>query len=164
MHNGRFLTGRLDGCLFQRCFTRLIDAASRNRDVKELREQVLPAAKGIVLEVGIGSGLNLPYYSKENVGHLYGIEPSTELLQMARRKTDSTPFPVTLLNQTAENMPLEDYSVDHSKTPGLVHHSISTAAQTESPHPSGSLCSRSSQAPADLKRFPLFTALTISRP
>lgn len=90
---------------------RLIDISCRNKNVMELREQVLPAAKGIVLEVGIGSALNLPYYST-NVAHLYAIEPSPELLQMARRKTDPTPFPVTLLNQTAEKVPLEDQSVD----------------------------------------------------
>ena len=90
---------------------RLIDFACRNKDVSELRKQVLPAAKGIVVEVGIGSALNLPYYSP-NVVHLYGIDASPELLQMARRKTEGTPFPVTLLNQTAEKIPLEDRSVD----------------------------------------------------
>jgi ubiquinone/menaquinone biosynthesis C-methylase UbiE len=90
---------------------RLIDAACRNKDVRELRKQVLPAAKGIVVEVGIGSALNLPCYSA-NVVHLYGIDASSELLQIARRKTEGTPFQVTLLNQTAEKIPLDDRSVD----------------------------------------------------
>ena len=90
---------------------RLIDAACRNKDVRELRKQVVPAAKGIVVEVGIGSALNLPYYSADVV-HLYGIDASSELVQMARRKTEGTPFPVTLLNQTAERIPLENHSVD----------------------------------------------------
>jgi ubiquinone/menaquinone biosynthesis C-methylase UbiE len=90
---------------------RLIDAACRNKDVKELRKQMLPAAKGIVLEIGVGSALNLPYYST-NVTHLYGIDASPELLQMARRKTDGRPFPITLLNQSAKKVPLEDRSVD----------------------------------------------------
>ena len=90
---------------------RLIDAACRNKDVQELRKQVLPAAKGIVVEVGIGSALNLPYYSP-NLVHLYGIDASSELLQMARRKTKGTPFPVTFLHRTAEKLPLEDHSVD----------------------------------------------------
>ena len=90
---------------------RLLDFACRNKDVTELRQLVLPEAKGIVVEVGIGSALNLPYYSS-GVSHLYGIDSSPELLQMARRKTAGTPFPVTLLNQAAEKFPLEDHSVD----------------------------------------------------
>jgi ubiquinone/menaquinone biosynthesis C-methylase UbiE len=89
----------------------LIDAACRNKDVSELRKQVVPEAWGIVLEVGIGSALNLPYYSA-NVEHLYGIDKSPELLQMARRRTVDTRFPVSLLNQTAAKIPLEDRSVD----------------------------------------------------
>jgi ubiquinone/menaquinone biosynthesis C-methylase UbiE len=90
---------------------RLLDFACRNKDVSELRQQVLPAARGIVVEVGIGSALNLPYYSS-NVLHLYGIDSSPELLHMARRKTEGAPFPITLLNQAAERFPLEDHSVD----------------------------------------------------
>jgi ubiquinone/menaquinone biosynthesis C-methylase UbiE len=90
---------------------RLLDFACRNKDVSELRKQALPAAKGIVVEVGIGSALNLPYYSRD-VERLYGIDPSPELLQMARRKTDGARFPVTLLNQTAEKIPLEDRLAD----------------------------------------------------
>jgi ubiquinone/menaquinone biosynthesis C-methylase UbiE len=46
------------------------------------------------------------------VAHLYGIDPSPELLRIARRKTDAAPFPVTLFNQTAERIPLEDHAVD----------------------------------------------------
>jgi ubiquinone/menaquinone biosynthesis C-methylase UbiE len=90
---------------------RLIDASCRNKDVTKLKQLVLPAAKGTVLEVGIGSALNLPHYSRE-IAHLYGVEPSPELVQMARRKTDAAAFPVTLLNQTAEKIPLDDHSVD----------------------------------------------------
>jgi ubiquinone/menaquinone biosynthesis C-methylase UbiE len=90
---------------------RLIDACCRNTDVTRLREMVVPAAEGTVLEIGIGSALNLPHYSRE-VAHLYAVEPSPELLQMTRRKTDAALFPVTLLEQTAEKIPLDDHSVD----------------------------------------------------
>ncbi|MBZ5642791.1 MAG: class I SAM-dependent methyltransferase [Acidobacteriia bacterium] len=90
---------------------RLLDFACRNKDVSDLRRQVLPAARGIVVEVGIGSALNLPYYSFD-VTHLYGIDSSAELLQMAQKKTAAAPFPVTLLNQTAEKFSLEDHSAD----------------------------------------------------
>jgi hypothetical protein len=66
---------------------RMLDFACRNKDVSELRKQVLPSARGIVVEVGIGSALNLPYYSP-SIEHLYGIDLSPELLQMERRKTE----------------------------------------------------------------------------
>jgi ubiquinone/menaquinone biosynthesis C-methylase UbiE len=90
---------------------RLLDFACRNKDVSKLRKQVLPAARGVVVEVGIGSALNLPYYSRD-VDHLYGIDLSPELLRMAGRKTGLVSFPVTLLHQAAEKFPLEDHSVD----------------------------------------------------
>ena len=54
---------------------RILDFACRQKDVSELRKQVLPAAKGVVLEIGIGSALNLPYYSS-GVEHLYGVDAS----------------------------------------------------------------------------------------
>jgi ubiquinone/menaquinone biosynthesis C-methylase UbiE len=90
---------------------RLIDMACRNKDVTKLREQLIPEADGSVLEVGIGSALNLPYYSAR-VKILYGIDQSAELLEMARRKTEFATFPVTLLKLSAENIPLDDHSVD----------------------------------------------------
>jgi ubiquinone/menaquinone biosynthesis C-methylase UbiE len=90
---------------------RVLDFACRNKDVTELRKQALPAASGTVLEVGIGSALNLPYYSPQ-VTRLYGVEPSRELLQMARPKAEAMPFPVALLNQTADKVPIDDHSVD----------------------------------------------------
>lgn len=71
---------------------RLLDFACRNKDVSELRKQVLPPARGIVVEVGIGSALNLPYYSP-NIEHLYGIDSSPELLQMAKKKRHTLPSP-----------------------------------------------------------------------
>ena len=82
---------------------------------------MLPPARGIVVEVGIGSVLNVPYYPP-SIEHLYGIDLSPELLQMARRKTEHVPFPVTLLNQTAEKVPLEDHSVDREHDLYIVLH------------------------------------------
>ena len=72
---------------------------------------MLPAATGIVVEVGIGSALNLPYYPPQ-VEHLYGIDMSSGLLRMARRRTAGAPFPVTLLKQPAEKLPIDDRSAD----------------------------------------------------
>jgi ubiquinone/menaquinone biosynthesis C-methylase UbiE len=91
---------------------RILDCAMKQDDLTELRASVIPEARGVVLEVGIGSGLNLPFYSAATVTHVYGIDPSAELLVMAQKKIASLLFPVTLMNQSADRIPLEDVSVD----------------------------------------------------
>jgi ubiquinone/menaquinone biosynthesis C-methylase UbiE len=91
---------------------RLIDLAMKNKDATRLRAAWIPHARGKVLEVGIGSGLNFPYYSRE-VQHVYGVDPSPELQQMARRRVISGLPAVEFLSQSAEDpLPLADSSVD----------------------------------------------------
>lgn len=90
---------------------RLLDLAMRNKEVTRYREQIVPQARGIVLEVGVGSGLNLPFYPK-NIEQLYALDPSSELLRMTGSKITSAPFPVELVQQGAESLPLADHSVD----------------------------------------------------
>jgi ubiquinone/menaquinone biosynthesis C-methylase UbiE len=95
----------------RRVLPRLINFAMTHAEATRLRAAHIPAAGGVVLEVGIGSGLNLPFYSSA-VTHLYGVDPSAELLAMAREKAAATPFPVELLNVGADRIPLADASVD----------------------------------------------------
>ena len=91
---------------------RLIDLAMRNRDAARLRLEWLRHARGDVLEVGIGSGLNLPFYSSQ-VRRVYGVDPSAELQQMARARMAAAPFEVEFYVQSAEDpVPLCDASVD----------------------------------------------------
>src|ERR1700731_1482080 len=90
---------------------RLIDSLCSAKEATALRGLSVPSAVGTVLELGIGSGLNLPFYSG-NVGRLFGIDPSTELLRLARPKAAHVPFPVEFFNQSADEVPLEDRSVD----------------------------------------------------
>jgi ubiquinone/menaquinone biosynthesis C-methylase UbiE len=90
---------------------RLIDSSMRNKDATELRSKVIPVARGVVLEVGVGSGLNIPFYTAA-VSRLYAVDPSKELLDMARRKAGGAPFPIDFLNHTAERLPLADREVD----------------------------------------------------
>ena len=89
----------------------LIKLAMSNKDAERVRSQIVPAAHGRVLEVGIGPGLNLPFYSN-NVQNLRAVDPSPELLRMAGKKTVSVPFPVELIEGSAEELPLEDQAVD----------------------------------------------------
>ena len=91
---------------------RCIDLAMRNRETARLRADWLPRARGNVLEVGIGSGLNLPFYSSE-VRHVHGVDPSRELAEMARKRAATVPWSVDVLLQPAESpLPLEEASID----------------------------------------------------
>lgn len=76
------------------------------------REKVVPRARGRVLEIGIGSGLNLPYYDSAKVSKVWGLDPSPEMTQMARRIAGSLPFEVEFIGLPGDEIPLEDNSVD----------------------------------------------------
>jgi ubiquinone/menaquinone biosynthesis C-methylase UbiE len=98
--------------IYQRLIVpRLINAAMRNRRLLPLRERQVAQAHGRVLEIGIGSGLNLPFYRRD-IEAVIGIDPSLKLLTMARRHTAWLHFPVKLLHGPAEALPLEDHSID----------------------------------------------------
>jgi ubiquinone/menaquinone biosynthesis C-methylase UbiE len=90
---------------------RLIDLAMRHPLARERRAALVPQARGEVLEIGIGSGLNLPFYSSA-VTRLRGIDPSAELLAIAGSKLDVAGFPVELLLEGAERLSVSDASVD----------------------------------------------------
>ena len=94
---------------------RLIDLAMRASEVKRYRALVVPRAHGKVLEIGIGSGLNLPYYGG-GVREVEGVDPSGELLAMARRRSADASFDVELIGTSAESLPLEDAIFDCAVT------------------------------------------------
>ncbi|HUX23176.1 MAG TPA: class I SAM-dependent methyltransferase [Burkholderiales bacterium] len=89
----------------------VLDIVMRNKEVTRYRSVVVPEARGVVLEVGIGSGLNLPFYGPQ-VQRLYAIDPSENLLRMARKRAQPMPFPVEFFAHSAEAMPIEDHCLD----------------------------------------------------
>ncbi len=89
----------------------LIDLSMRNKEATRYRAKIVPEACGTILEIGIGSGLNLAFYGP-SVERLYGLDPSEELLRMARRKARAARFPVEFLNRTGEEIPLDDAAVN----------------------------------------------------
>lgn len=89
----------------------MIALSMKTREATRYREKVVPGAVGRVLEIGIGSGLNLPFYS-DAVSAVVGLEPSPELLAMARKRADKAPFATELVNSPAEDMPFESASFD----------------------------------------------------
>jgi ubiquinone/menaquinone biosynthesis C-methylase UbiE len=90
----------------------LIEMAMRKKDCAALRAEWLPQARGDVLEIGIGSGLNLPFYGQQ-VRKVFGLDPSLELQRMARTRAEGRSLEVEFLLQSAEESPpLPDRSID----------------------------------------------------
>lgn len=79
----------------------------------DFRSRVV-GARGRVLELGIGSGRNLPFYG--GADEVVGVDPSAELLAMARRAAAASPHRVDLIERTAERLPLPDGSFDTEVT------------------------------------------------
>jgi ubiquinone/menaquinone biosynthesis C-methylase UbiE len=90
---------------------RLLHLAMRQEFLLPFRRRVIGAAEGRVLEVGIGSGLNLPLYGS-NVRAVVGLEPSPELMRMARQRDAEASVPIEFLEASAEAVPLDDASID----------------------------------------------------
>jgi ubiquinone/menaquinone biosynthesis C-methylase UbiE len=86
---------------------RLLDLAMRNQLLDHYRHQTVASARGLVLEVGVGSGLNLPLYGPA-VTRVVAIDPSPELLRLASRRTADAVVPVSLLRGSAEHAPFAD--------------------------------------------------------
>ena len=90
---------------------RLIDLAMRNKSTQAERARAIPRAAGTVLEVGIGSGLNLPFYGSA-VERLYGVDPRRELWTLARKRIERVSFPVEFIQASAERIPMGDGRID----------------------------------------------------
>lgn len=76
------------------------------------REKVVPLAKGQVLEIGFGSGLNLPFYDLAKVNHLWGLDPSLEMWAIAKENMQDFLINFEFLQAPAEEIPLDSTSVD----------------------------------------------------
>jgi ubiquinone/menaquinone biosynthesis C-methylase UbiE len=99
--------GFYDGWLFPR----VLDLVMQQKKMVPFRERIGKAASGRVLDIGIGSGLNLPFYG-EQAAHVCGVDPSAELLQFAQERAQKTQVPVELLRGSGEALPLDDKSFD----------------------------------------------------
>lgn len=99
------------GFYADRILPHVINLAMRNRELLPCRERLVSAARGRVLEVGIGSGLNLPFYGRQ-VEEILGLDPVPKLIAMARRAAGRFETPVTFITGSAEHIPIDEHSID----------------------------------------------------
>lgn len=94
----------------ERILPHLIQMSMHQAHFEPYRRRVTSAARGRVLEIGVGSGLNLPLYPPD--ANIVGLDPSAKLLAMARAVAAGQSRPIELIEGTAESIPLPDHSVD----------------------------------------------------
>ncbi len=91
---------------------RFINCVCGTRPIMKQREKVVPRAQGTVLEIGIGTGLNLPFYDPGRVERLIGLDPSPESWELAGKRAAHLAFDVEFIGLPGEEIPLQDASVD----------------------------------------------------
>lgn len=96
----------------ERILPHIIDKACSVGQVMKLRSQLVPQATGTVLEVGMGSAINLAFYNPETVARVYGLEPSEGMRRKAQENLAKSPIPVQWLDLPGENIPLPENSID----------------------------------------------------
>ena len=90
---------------------RLLDLAMRNQFLDPYRRRAIESAYGLVLEIGVGSGLNLSLYGRA-VGRFVGLDTSSELLRLARSRVAHSLVPVSLVRASAQHVPSADAAFD----------------------------------------------------
>lgn len=91
---------------------RIINCACSTKPMMKQREKIVPRARGTVLEVGIGTGLNLPFYEAANVERVIGLDPSEKSWELAGERARAVDFEVEFIGLPGEQIPLADDSVD----------------------------------------------------
>ena len=91
---------------------KLVHLTCRQSPTMRQREKVVPLAEGNVLEIGIGSGLNIPFYDPQKVDHLWGLDPSAEMWSIALKNATEHHLDAEFIQSGAECIPLGDNSAD----------------------------------------------------
>lgn len=89
-----------------------LDKACSIGPIEKQRKKIVPLAKGRVLEIGIGSGLNLPHYDPAKVKKVTGVDPDEHIWKRSQMRRDAVQFPVERIGLSGEDIPLETDSMD----------------------------------------------------
>ena len=89
-----------------------IDLVCSLKVVQEQRKKVVPLAKGQVLEIGMGSGLNIPFYDANKIDFVWGLDPSDGMRKKAKSNINNAPFEIRWLSASSEEIPLDENSID----------------------------------------------------
>jgi SAM-dependent methyltransferase len=90
----------------------LINTTCNSRPIDYQRKKVIPEAYGVVLEIGIGPGSNLKHYNSSKIKKIYGIDPSIELNEIARKRANNHDLDIEFLIESASKLSVEDNSID----------------------------------------------------
>jgi len=91
---------------------RMLNCCCSTKPISYQRKKVVPEASGTILEIGIGSGLNIPYYQKSKVNRVIGLDPSEQLCKMAKKTADNYNFNIDFLVNGAEEIQLASNTID----------------------------------------------------
>lgn len=86
---------------------KMIDIACGMGEVTKARSKIVPQATGDVLEIGIGSGLNLQFYDPKKVSSIVGIDPAAQMQTLARKRADSISIPVEVITADVQGIHAE---------------------------------------------------------
>jgi len=96
----------------QNVLPHMINLACSVKPARKQREKIVPLAEGDVLEIGIGSGLNLPHYDPQKVRKIWGLEPSVGMRRLAEKNLEGMNLDLEFIDLPGEEIPLEANSVD----------------------------------------------------
>ncbi len=91
---------------------KFLNCACGSKPINYQRQKVVPLAKGKVLDIGIGSGLNIPFYNSNKIDKVIGIDPSQELIDLAKDLINNSQTSIDLVIGSAEAIPFPDNFFD----------------------------------------------------
>ncbi len=96
----------------ERILPHLIDFACSASPNQKQRQKIVPDAAGDILEIGFGSGLNVPFYDPSKIRKIWALEPSAGMRRKAQAALDDTEMDIEFIDLPGEQIPLDDNSVD----------------------------------------------------
>lgn len=108
----RMLCWEAMGFYDKRILPKVVHFTCGQKPAMKQRAKVVPLAAGRVLEIGIGSGLNIPFYDPSKVTHLWGVDPSREMWAIAERSAEAHQLEAEFIETGAENIPLDRHAAD----------------------------------------------------